>query len=72
MGEIASLTENDKDAMEFIKISQQYMAKWEEYTFEEDSAHAKLAYQLNNSWGLSTEVLDLQKAHFIMHMQTTC
>jgi Domain of unknown function (DUF1793) len=72
MGEIASLTENDKDAKEFIKTSQEYIAKWEEYTFEENSAHAKLAYQLNNSWGLSQEFSNLQKAHCTMHMRTTC
>jgi hypothetical protein len=72
MGEIASLTENDKDAKEFLKTSQEYMAKWEEFSFDESSAHAKLAYQLNNSWGLSTEILNLQKAHCIMHTRTTC
>lgn len=53
MGEIASLTGNSNDAMDFIKTSQEYMSKWEKYTFDENSTHAKLAYQLNDSWGLS-------------------
>lgn len=53
MGEIASLTGNSNDAKDFIKTSQEYMSKWEKYTFDENSTHAKLAYQLNDSWGLS-------------------
>jgi hypothetical protein len=52
MGQIASLTKNDQDAKEFMKTSEEYMQKWEKYTFEEDSTHAKLAYQMNNSWGI--------------------
>lgn len=51
MGEIASVTGNTKDAKEFIKTSKEYMTKWEKYTFDEDSTHAKLAYQLSDSWG---------------------
>ena len=53
MGEIASLTGNSNDAKGFIKISQEYITKWEKYTFDKNSMHAKLAYQLNDSWGLS-------------------
>jgi hypothetical protein len=53
MGEIASLTGNSNDAKGFIKTSQEYITKWEKYTFNKDSTHAKLAYQLNDSWGLS-------------------
>lgn len=65
MGEIASLTGNSKDAKEFIKTSQEYMMKWEKYTFDEGSTHAKLAYQLNDSWGslynaYADYLLDLQ------------
>ena len=52
MGEIASLTKNDKDAKEFLKTSQEYIKKWENYTFEDNSTHAKLAYQMNSSWGI--------------------
>ena len=51
MGEIASLTGNKDDAKKFIKTSQHYMTKWEKYTFDKNSTHAKLAYQLNSSWG---------------------
>jgi Domain of unknown function (DUF1793) len=51
MGEIAAVTGNAKDAKEFIKTSQEYMNKWEKYTFHENSTHAKLAYQLDDSWG---------------------
>lgn len=56
MGEIASLIKNDKDAKEFMKTSQEYMKKWEMYTFEENSTHAKLAYQMNSSWGIDSEI----------------
>ena len=51
MGEIASLTGNSGDAMDFIRTSQDYITKWEKYAFEKNSTHAKLAYQLNESWG---------------------
>ena len=51
MGEIASLTNNSKDADGFIKRSQDYIQKWEKYSYDENATHAKLAYQLNNSWG---------------------
>jgi len=53
MGEIASLTGNSNDAKDFIKTSQDYMTKWEKYAFDKNSSHAKLAYQLPDSWGLS-------------------
>jgi hypothetical protein len=53
MGEIASLTGNSNDAKDFIKTSREYMNKWEKYTFGQDSSHARLAYQLSDSWGLS-------------------
>lgn len=57
MGEISSLTGNSKDAKEFIKTSQDYMETWEKYTFDKNSTHAKLAYQLNDSWGLCSSSL---------------
>jgi hypothetical protein len=72
MGEIASLTKNDKDAKEFIKTSEDYMQKWEKYTFEENSTHAKLAYQMNSSWGILPRCHRLQEAHFTMHTRMTC
>jgi hypothetical protein len=53
MGEIASLTKNKVDAKDFRKTSEEYMEKWEKYTFDKNATHAKLAYQLNDSWGLS-------------------
>src|SRR5271154_3653960 len=72
MGEIASLTKNDKDAKEFMKTSEEYMQKWEKYAFDEDSTHAKLAYQMNNSWGIHPGIFHrLEKAHSIMHMRMT-
>ena len=52
MGEIASLTGNSNDAKDFMKTSQDYMIQWEKYTFDKNSNHAKLAYQLTDSWGL--------------------
>ena len=61
MGEIASLTKNDKDAKEFMKTSEDYMQKWEKYTFEENSTHAKLAYQMNSSWGILPELSSLTR-----------
>ena len=69
MGKIASLTKNDRDAKEFMKTSQEYMEKWEKYAFEENSTHAKLAYQLNSSWGMYLLHRDLQKALFTMHLR---
>lgn len=69
MGEIASLTKNNKDAKEFMKTSQEYIKKWENYTFEDNSTHAKLAYQMNSSWGILPFVSrGLQEAPFTMHM----
>lgn len=59
MGEIASLTGNSNDAKDFIKTSREYMNKWEKYTFGQDSTHARLAYQLSDSWGLSWIVSSL-------------
>jgi hypothetical protein len=52
MGEIAHLTNHNDDAKNFTKISENYMEKWEKYTFDKNASHAKLAYQLNDSWGL--------------------
>jgi hypothetical protein len=54
MGEIATLTENKNDAKYFTKTSEEYMHKWQNYTFDKNGTHAKLAYQLNESWGLSS------------------
>ena len=54
MGKIAELTENKKDAEEFNDTSYEYMNAWEGYAFEQNSTHAKLAYQLNDSWGPSS------------------
>jgi Glutaminase A six helical-hairpin domain len=51
MSQIASLTNNLADAEEFWRTSFEFMEKWEGYTFEENSTHAKLAYQLTDSWG---------------------
>lgn len=51
MGDIAALTGNSKDSKEFLNISEKYMSKWEKYAFEENATHAKLAYQLPDSWG---------------------
>src|ERR1700737_1276861 len=52
MGEIASVTKNKDDAKSFITTSEEYMRKWEKYAFDKNATHAKLAYQLNDSWGL--------------------
>jgi Domain of unknown function (DUF1793) len=54
MGKIAELTGNTKDAEEFNDTSYKYMNAWEGYAFEHNSTHAKLAYQLNDSWGPPT------------------
>lgn len=51
MGEIAHLTKHKGDAKNFTKTSEEYMKKWEKYTFDRNGTHAKLAYQLNDSWG---------------------
>jgi hypothetical protein len=51
MGEVAHLTKHKEDAKNFTKTSEEYMRKWEKYTFDKNGTHAKLAYQLNNSWG---------------------
>jgi hypothetical protein len=51
MGDIAALTGHDKDSREFLDIGVNYMKNWEKYAFEENATHAKLAYQLPNSWG---------------------
>jgi len=51
MGEIARLTKNKEDANEFKDTSEKYMNTWEKYTFEKNGTHAKLAYQLGDSWG---------------------
>lgn len=51
MGDIAELTHNYKDAKEFHDTSYKYMSQWEKYAFEKNATHAKLAYQLPNSWG---------------------
>jgi hypothetical protein len=52
MGEIAHITKHKDDAKNFTKISENYMEKWEKYAFNKNASHAKLAYQLNDSWGL--------------------
>jgi hypothetical protein len=52
MGEIAHLTKHRDDAKKFTKLSENYMEKWEKYAFGKNASHAKLAYQLNDSWGL--------------------
>jgi Domain of unknown function (DUF1793) len=51
MGDIAELTHNYKDAKQFLDISYKYMSQWETYAFEKNATHAKLAYQLPDSWG---------------------
>jgi len=51
MGDVAELTHNYKDAKYFLDTSYSYMSKWEQYAFEKNATHAKLAYQLPNSWG---------------------
>lgn len=51
MSDVAELTGHYKDAREFLDISENYMSKWETYAFEENATHAKLAYQLPDSWG---------------------
>ena len=51
MGEIAYLTKNKKDAKDFKDTSKKYMKAWEKYAFEKNATHAKLAYQLSESWG---------------------
>jgi Domain of unknown function (DUF1793) len=53
MAEIATLINKDADAKHFMKTSRDYMDKWEQYAFEDNSTHAKLAYQLENSWGIA-------------------
>lgn len=51
MGEIARITKHKGDAKNFTMASKEYMRKWEKYTFDQNGTHAKLAYQLNDSWG---------------------
>jgi hypothetical protein len=52
MGDIADLTGNKNDAKAFIKTSEDYIKMWEKYTFDKNATHARLAYQLNDSWGI--------------------
>jgi hypothetical protein len=51
MGEIARLTKNKEDAKKFKDTSEKYMKAWQNYTFDRNGTHAKLAYQLKDSWG---------------------
>jgi hypothetical protein len=64
MGEIAHLTKHDGDAKIFTKISEKYLEKWEKYAFDKNATHAKLAYQLNDSWGVS--ILPSSKFRFFI------
>lgn len=69
MSEIASITDNDNDARDFMKTSHEYMQRWEQFSFDVNSTHAKLAYQLNNSWGLQSGVLSHKKALYTTRTQ---
>ena len=57
MADIATVTDHPRDAEEFLNVSEKYMSKWEKYAFEENGTHAKLAYQLPDTWGLIPFVL---------------
>jgi len=51
MSFVADVTGHKSDVKEFDKIAEKYMRQWEKYAFVENGTHAKLAYQLNSSWG---------------------
>jgi Domain of unknown function (DUF4965)/Domain of unknown function (DUF1793) len=59
MSEIARLTANKFDAKTYLDISTDYIEKWEGFAFDANTMHAKLAYQLDESWGHSFYFADL-------------
>jgi hypothetical protein len=50
MSEIAATVGKDQEAKEYLKISEKYIAKWEEYGMSRDGTHAQLAYDWYGSW----------------------
>ncbi|KAJ5723387.1 hypothetical protein N7488_001422 [Penicillium malachiteum] len=50
MSKLAELTGHDSDASHFKSISDEYIAKWEEFGMSRDGTHAKVAYDWYGSW----------------------
>ncbi|KAL1900280.1 hypothetical protein Sste5346_002591 [Sporothrix stenoceras] len=50
MSEIASVLGEKEDAEHYLKISEEYIVKWQEYGISRDGTHAKLAYDWYGSW----------------------
>lgn len=50
MSEIANVLGEKEDAAHYLSISEEYIAKWQEYGISRDGTHAKLAYDWYGSW----------------------
>ncbi|CAK7204127.1 hypothetical protein SEUCBS139899_006881 [Sporothrix eucalyptigena] len=50
MSEIASVLGEKEDAKHFRSVSEEYIAKWQDYGISRDGTHAKLAYDWYGSW----------------------
>ncbi|KAF9891152.1 hypothetical protein FE257_005088 [Aspergillus nanangensis] len=69
MSKLSEIAGHDADASHYKKISETYIAKWEQYGMSRDQTHAKLAYDWYGSW---TTIYNLYAdAQLCFHLENT-